>query len=760
MACSPRWACCVLAGCCLLVAAPAPADAPPFAQLAHTGRPLVQEGSGNLLPSPGFVDALEGWDTWGDVSVVEVDGEKCLRFGPPEGEETSRIRVYLREPRGGVLYLLRFEVKITPDVELEWEAGYPGLHGWLSDAVQGKNPPGSVRIRETRRSDQWFPREIRLFSHPETDALYVLMGAHVTRGDILTRRWEIIEEPVTEGEARVVMHTPAGDWAEVPHYPQPPAPAAPTLWAPADPDGLRKYAHPAPADFERPLELAGTPGEMCVASVALHAPAGLSAVKLSFGEPADDGVALGAAPTWKWIVFHPRRTDFYGRGRTFHYVPDSFVARPDGVDCPAGETTAFWINLRLPEDARPGTYRAELRARAVGLDLSLPVQVRVHPFELAGLPGRIRHLYLDGGRWQKMTDEQVLAEIGDVKDHGYASIPLSAGGEFTVQDGRVIGFELSEDARRMIRLAQEGGLDGPFGFWVGKWPRYLRDKLGLPEDALDGYANTWPGEIATAMVDALKHLKAEVTALGVEDAFIIAVDEPGYWKKGSPERYAWEMDVYRRAGWDSYCTTSTPPPDPLGMHVTYHCYGGGRLTLDPVRAAFVAEQTRAAGQQLWYYCTGAYSGQIGNMLRNRYWAGFFFYRCGAGGTASWTFQRPRGNAFDDFEVDERTGKPRAGQPCITYPDPEHPGESLDTPQWEGLRQACYDHRYAETLRQSIQVRRQRDPAAAERAEQRLAELMAELPWNGESFLWPEMTNAKLAATRTAIAEEIARLAAR
>ena len=39
----------------------------------------------------------------------------------------------------------------------------------------------------------------------------------------------------------------------------------------------------------------------------------------------------------------------------------------------------------------------------------------------------------------------------------------------------------------------------------------------------------------------------------------------------------------------------------------------------------------------------------------------------------WTFQRPHGDPFDDFYAGE------TAQPCLTYPDPEHPGQNLDTP---------------------------------------------------------------------------------
>ena len=47
---------------------------------------------------------------------------------------------------------------------------------------------------------------------------------------------------------------------------------------------------------------------------------------------------------------------------TFHEAADFCVARSEGVDCTAGETTAFWVNLRLPAGA-PGVYAGTLTAQ-------------------------------------------------------------------------------------------------------------------------------------------------------------------------------------------------------------------------------------------------------------------------------------------------------------------------------------------------------------------------------------------------------------
>ena len=55
----------------------------------HGAHPLIQAGSGNLLPSPGFVDGRKGWDAWGDAPVVEMDGEKVLRLGPEKDTDVG-----------------------------------------------------------------------------------------------------------------------------------------------------------------------------------------------------------------------------------------------------------------------------------------------------------------------------------------------------------------------------------------------------------------------------------------------------------------------------------------------------------------------------------------------------------------------------------------------------------------------------------------------------------------------------------------------
>lgn len=742
-------------------------EAPKFVDIEHTTRPLIQEGSDNLLSAELPPADLEGWGPKNDVSIAQVDGEQVLRFGPMredgEGEGEAMVEHWVRPVKPATLYRLSFDLLIPTDARLP-VASHSGFYGWLAQYGEQGGLPGSLRMNDYRRSGEWMPREEYLFTHADVQSMRIELRWFGEAGEMLVRRIRLVEAPVAGEEGRVILETASGDWAELPdRVPPGEAPDDAMLWALDDADTLRPNSLP-PAGTERSfLQLRGTEGEVVVGAVGLWTPRRLEDVTVSI-EPGDQATsALDVAPEVRWMVFLPRRTDHYGRGRTFHYVPDFFLDT-ESIDCPAGEATGLWISYRIPEGAamRPDT-RWLLKARGDGFEAAIPVNIAAYGFSLADLPEKVRHLYLDTGRWRERTDAQVLAEIADVRDHGYESVPLAAQGRFVVEDGQVTDFEPYDYTERFMRLAQEGGLRGPFGFWTGRFPQYLRAALELPEDALEGYADTWPEELFQAEVQAMRALKEDITAAGIEDPFTIAIDEPGYWKAGSPERYAWDMRVAAESGWDSYCTTSVPPPDPLGLHVTYHCYGGGQMSRDPQVAAEILEVTHAHDQRCWYYCTGAYSGQIGNMLRNRYLAGFMFFRSGWDGTASWTFQRPRGNPFDDFGVDDE-GNQRSSQSCVTYPDPRADAGTasgnLDTPHWEGLRQSWYDHRYAATLQSVIDELGERDPDAAGAAQERLDALMGALPWSGNMFMDGTLTNARLDETRRAIAQEIERLAGR
>ena len=337
------------------------AEAPAsWTRLSYATHSLDQQGSENLLPNPGWQNDLKGWDVSGDVSAVEVNGEKCLRFGP-KLKTASAIRVYASPPKPNTLYLLRFEVKLSADASAQDLTEPSPLGGWLAVAVQGGSSI-ATKIEESCRGTDWQKREFRLFSGSRPKSLYVLANYHGTYGTALTRRWELVEEPVSISEGRLVLETPSGDWAEMPRPPQPLTSSRPVLWAPEDPDRLAPYSVPTDQEATQTLELAATPGEMCVAAVGLRSPTALESVKAKIGVLRGNSGELRADSRWRQIVFRPRRTDYYGRGRTFHVVPDCFIEQAEGgALCAADQTIGLWLILRIEKDAQPGSTEAGSR---------------------------------------------------------------------------------------------------------------------------------------------------------------------------------------------------------------------------------------------------------------------------------------------------------------------------------------------------------------------------------------------------------------
>jgi hypothetical protein len=298
-------------------------------------------------------------------------------------------------------------------------------------------------------------------------------------------------------------------------------------------------------------------------------------------------------------------------------------------------------------------------------------------------------------------------------------------------------------------LLKQAGLRGPFRVWLEWLPAALGKKLGVPAVRPRQSPGQWPETVAAAFRDSLKRIVDDFAKRQWGEPVFEGIDEPGYWKKGSPETFAWQYRHAAQVGMSTYCTSSYLPDDPLGQYLTYHCYAGSCFD-GPRRAAEIVAATRAARQQPWFYATGCYSNQVGHLVHNRYGAGFIFYRSGVDGIMSWTFQRPVGNPFNDFSG-------RNAQPCITFSDPGHPHQILGTPQWEGLRQGWYDFRYAATLAGMIADAKKAQHPRVASIERQFQALLAEMPWDADVFESSPVTSVDCDAWRRQSAQYILQL---
>lgn len=735
--------------CFCLIALPAAAGPlTPSPGLPYHVRPLYQQGSENLLP-PMMGDPQSGvWRLRGGASVVLTGGESVLRLSPGDGFSVS---VPVTEGR---LYTVELQFAFSPDTTFAPTADEPGLNGWVEPLASGARDHGAYPIREVRVLPGWQQHRSFFYAEREVNEARLSLGLAAATGSVSVRRISL-REVVAGAEAELsVVSTGRDEWAELPHAPAPAAPHAPAFYSRRDPDRLFPYSAPTAQELAQPIALRGTPGEVLIATAGLFTPVPIENVTLSLSElTSARGHALEAKFEWFDVCYRPRKTNYYGRGRTFQLVADSLRSRPRGIAADAGRTTVFWFRLTVPPSAPPGSYRGVLTAHAPAASYALAVEVRVLPFALAEVPSRTWGLYADSGRWAERTDDQVLRELSNMKAHGIESLLLDMDLGAAVWDGaRVVGWHLSADVGRFVGLIRSAGLRGPLIVEWWRMEEELARHLGLSPEVMKQHADRWPPELAAAYRDALRAFDREWKERGWGDWVYSGLDEPGYWKPGSPELFRFQYDAAAAAGVPSYCTSSDLPRDAIGRPLTYHCVDS-RFAASPGIAAQFLREAHECGQHVWYYASGSYDAQVGRLTPNRWITGFLLYRTGAEGAYSWTFQRPHGpDPFDDFHR-------REIQPCLTYPDPEHPGENLDTPHWEAIRQGWYDYRYTATLAQAIE-RAKRRPAARPRAamvEGEFTRLLASLPWSADPPPAPAEATSACDAWRQQVADMILQL---
>ena len=686
--------------------------------MPYTFAPLVQQGSGNLLP------AMDKWSLRNAATIAQVDGKPAVRLGPigKDGADAFNTEI---DAKPDTLYELSWRCQLTPDTKLAWDQSYAGLVGWLAPRGGQLKTKGAIRLRESRTAGPWREFGAQLLTPPGTKQVTVSLAANIKSGAALVTDIVLREAKVEQAEGRQFIVAPELKWAEARRAPEPAAPSKTTVFHRADPDQLFPYSRPRPEELDPKLDLVAARGETVVTTLALYAAEPLAKLRL-------DASAAPMPLDWRVVRYQPRRVDYYGRGNTWHWLADVLLDEPNGLAAPAGRTQVLWLRVTVPADAKPGTTSGRIAIVANGREpITVPMSVTVQPFALAAGEDKVRGLYGDVGRWKSMTDAQVRAELRDMREHGFNDLMVPGGGHVTLEGTRATKWEFDELPVRTIPMILEAGFRGPYLMWFGHRFRDVARQLGMTDAMRNSFADKWPPELAAASTDMLRLIKADADARGWKPLAMIAVDEPGYWKKGSPERLEWHRKITQAAGWDIYCTSSQAPSDFIGKGIKFHCYGGGK-GCDPRVCHELREQTHAAGQEFWYYSTGSYSGQMGRVVRNRYQSGFLFFRSRADGTYSWTFQRARGNAYDDFVA------PRSGQACITYPDPRRPGDNLDTPHWEGMRQGWLDDRYCATLAHAIEQCADKAKAAAMR--KRFDALLASMPWGGQVYAAPGVTN--------------------
>ena len=447
---------------------------------------------------------------------------------------------------------------------------------------------------------------------------------------------------------------------------------------------------PSYADLSRAIAFAAAPGEFEPATVGLIAMQAEQEITVNM-TPAQ-GPRNATIPAEAFDVrlarHWPQRVSW--RARTYRVIPE-MLEPCRAFDMAPFQLKQIWITLHVPAGAAAGIYHADLLLTTSGLCIRKPVEITVYPFALARPEGINWGLYSDSGRWGSYPDSQVRAELMDFDAHGITNLMMYP------LDYSIVTLERgdlkidSSKFEKYMAMALQCGLRQPTVISVQSL-RYTVRKL-LPGKQLED------AEFKSVYQAIAGHFVELAAKRRWGECVWHAVDEP---RMNNPKRMhesAVELGYLKELGVDTF-TTAGIVTDDLERVLDVRCYPPQHLLVSTEMAAREREATRKAGDRLWFYGSGCYTGQDGNVIANRRLTGYVFWKSGATGEWSWTFMRAKASVYNDFDG---AGRREAKDACICYPSTNH-AEPTPTLQWEGIREGIDDYAYLYTLRRAAGAR--------------------------------------------------------
>ena len=445
------------------------------------------------------------------------------------------------------------------------------------------------------------------------------------------------------------------------------------------------------------------------------------------------------------IHFWPQRT--YGTSRMWYMTGELLLPCANGTkmvpaqygvldqksfDVKQSETAAFWFTFSAGEDATPGTYDCKVTISTEDKSpLLLPLQIEVLPFSLEKPKDKQWMLYEDNDRWSTMSEEQILAELQDFKQHGiigFITMPLGDPDLSQLKTTGKVNFNAGS-FKRLVKLCNEAGIPGPHVCICVNLPERVRDALELktnlkkgkwPQAVIDGVT-----EVARAAVEATKDTPVRWYYYGV--------DEP----RGNNTYAMQEYRAWHNGGARTYATFYDPKfLEKAAEYLTVPCFGS-YLIGTQAEANSSLESCTKMGKEFWWYGIGSYLTQESSTFYNRYGAGYLFWKTGAKSVVAWTFCRANEDPFNDFDGSQKNSIEPKDQ-VTAYPEFLKPNDwstyqgAIPTLAWEGIREGVNDYCYLATLSSLIAKAQESKHIstrnAANRAQKTLDKLIDEMPW--------------------------------
>lgn len=472
---------------------------------------------------------------------------------------------------------------------------------------------------------------------------------------------------------------------------------------PDDYDNILPYTIPTSNEIEKPIEVIAAKGEYEPTSFCIYASVDLDSVTIIINDLIScDGNRISKQDIDIRVVrCWPQRVSW--NSNTYRLIPE-LLEKKEAVNIKANTTKQFWLTVKVPVNAKEGKYYSRIVIALDGEEeTEIDLVLRVLPFRLEIPEGIIWGLYADSDRWKNYAIKRIESELQDIKEHGINSLiinPVTLG-ECSYQNGK-LKIDLSKLNECML-LYKEMGFKEPIIFSVQTLSGSLVKRL-LGYNSAEFTTN-----FKSLYIEIIKTIEKKALEKNWPSRVYHAIDEVGRRSSESEkERAKIELKILHNLGLKTLTTIVDEEffKNNLDNLVDVRCYSKS-LALN--NAEELKKQIEGSNDIFWWYGSGCYLGLEGNTIENRFLTGVAFWKSGATGQWSWTFQRPKDDPYNDFDGNNYS---EAKDACIVYPAMKGM-HNIPTLQWEGIREGIDDVKYIYTLQQYIQIARRSSKAVVQ-----------------------------------------------
>ena len=141
------------------------------------------------------------------------------------------------------------------------------------------------------------------------------------------------------------------------------------------------------------------------------------------------------------------------------HSPELLIPQSEGlVDIEPAMLQRYYVDVKVPEDTRPGSYRGMVRVRAANKVIQeIPVVLRVLPFDLA--EGRTKY-WMWRLTWSPLWKPENVACLRDIVEHGCAGLTRMCGASFKFRIGEDGQVQVDDSSyRRAVQAMKDAGME-------------------------------------------------------------------------------------------------------------------------------------------------------------------------------------------------------------------------------------------------------------------------------------------------------------